>query len=144
YMPTPGIVDIRLLINNNELPDETFIDGLFEFLKAEKVRPLTDQVLIAAPEIVEYNIDLIYYIREYDRNNAPAVQQRLADELSSYIAWQGTKIGRDIVPSVLIRNLMEAGIKRVIINSPVFTKLEHYQLARVDSVNVVFGGLEND
>ena len=32
-----------------------------EVLSADKVRPLTDHVTVAAPETVPYNIDVTYY-----------------------------------------------------------------------------------
>ena len=46
-----------------------------------------------------------------------------------YIAWQSGKLGRDVNPSKLISLLMQTGIKRVDVRSPVFTSLRDGNLA---------------
>lgn len=58
--------------------------------------------------------------------------------------WQTEKIGRDINPSYLIQKMMEAGIKRVEVKSPVFTVLNDKTVARTGTVSVTYGGVEND
>ena len=60
-----------------------------------------------------------------------------------YIVWQKEKLGRDINPSELIAQLMQTGVKRVEVKSPVFTKLENIQIAKEEHVMVTLGGYEN-
>ena len=43
--------------------------------------------------------------------------------MEEYIQWQSAKLGRDINPSKLHALLMQAGVKRVEISSPLFTHL---------------------
>lgn len=144
YSPEPGVVDVRILLNDGELPDESFVDGVKTFLKDKKVRPFTDYVLVSAPDIIEYDIDFVYYIRAADRNNAAGIQKRLNTALNNYILWQGNKIGRDINPSVLHRLLMETGAKRMVMNEPVFTRVPETGVARVRLVSAIYGGIEVD
>jgi phage-related baseplate assembly protein len=144
YSPDPGVVDIRVLLEGGQRPGAAFLEGLWEYLANNRVRPLTDTVLVKAPDPLEYDIDCVYYIRSVDRNNAAAIQQRLDAALDGYLAWQDRKIGRDVNPSMLSRMLMSAGIKRVEITAPVFTVAHQTQLATLRGSTVQYGGLEDD
>jgi len=144
FTPEPGVVDIRVLLYNGELPGAEFIGGLYQYLKNEKVRPFTDNVQIAAPDLADYDIDLVYYISAKDRNITTSIQSRVEQALRYYIAWQGQKIGRDINPDVIRQLFREAGAKRVPITAPEFTKLTSVQLAKLGTVNAIYGGLEDD
>jgi phage-related baseplate assembly protein len=138
------MVDIRVLLADGQLPEESFLRDLREFLLNNRVRPLTDQVVAAAPDIVEYDIDCVYYIRTIDRNNAAAIQKRFALALDNYLAWQDTKIGRDINPSVMNRMMMGSGIKRVEIRAPAFRVLRETELSKARTVQTRYGGIEID
>ena len=144
HTPTPGVVDIRVLLNDGELPGTEFINGLHEYLKEQKVRPFTDNVLIAPPNLINYDINLVYYISTRDRNISAAIKQRIESSVEYYCSWQCRKIGRDINPDVLVQLFREAGAKRLSVTTPIFTPLTPSQLAYADTVNVIFGGLEDD
>jgi phage-related baseplate assembly protein len=58
--------------------------------------------------------------------------------------WQKTKIGRDINPDELVKLVKEAGAKRVVVTSPVFTTIASGEVAKLTSQTVTYGGLEND
>ena len=117
----------------------------------------------------------VYDFRQYDR-----IWQRVAPNLEpypgaeqtagaaavqaavdKYIAWQCGKLGRDINPSKLISLLMQTGVKRVDLTSPVFTHLQDGnqtlnadmsydpaeavpQVARVMHVTIHNGGYEDE
>ena len=51
----PGEVDIFFILQDGRIPDETMLQDLADYLKNEEVRPLTDQVVVRAPEIQEYS-----------------------------------------------------------------------------------------
>lgn len=142
--PEPGIVDIRILLKDGELPNADFLSGLDTFLRENKVRPFTDYVRTAAPDVIEYDTDFAYYIRSADRNNVAGIQKRLNAALDNYIFWQDQKIGRDVNPSVLQRLLMESGIKRVVINEPAYRKISGTDVAKARRINAIFGGIEVD
>ena len=55
--PEPGEVDVRVLLAGGELPGEETLKAVSGVLNADKVRPLTDHVTVAAPETVPYDID---------------------------------------------------------------------------------------
>lgn len=142
--PTPGVVDIRFVMVDGSLPDETTIAITQEYVGQRGKRPLTDDVHILRPIIEEYAIDLVYYINASDSNAAAAIQANIAIAINDYKLWQAIKIGRDINPDRLTAKIMEAGVKRVVIKEPGFRVIPEIALAQCTGVNVVYGGLEDD
>lgn len=143
YMQSPGCVDIKVLLKNGQLPSQEIIDKVLETVSSKNVRPLTDFVTASAPNLMLFNLDMSYYIdvNEVDKN---LIHQKVQDAVNEWILWQQSKIGRDINPSRLISLCMKAGASRVEVNSPNFTIINKGEVARLDTKNVVFGGLEDD
>lgn len=142
--PTPGIVDIRFILNDGELPEQSVIEDIKEKVRDKKIRPLTDYVEIAAPEVKEYNIDLKYYINASQKNIAVTIQSEVEKAIKEYNKWQQIKIGRDINPDELLSYIKQAGAKRAIITEPVFKAIGETSIAKLVNVNVMYGGLEDD
>lgn len=142
--PEPGVVDVRFTLTGGILPDEAMCGLVLEHLSAEKVRPLTDNVLVGAPDIVEYAIDLSWYLKRSDASLLSSVTLAVEKAVESFRIWQRVCPGRDINPSALIAAIQDAGAKRVELRSPVFTELAPVQIARETSVNIAFGGMEDE
>lgn len=142
--PEPGVVDIRVLLENGEIPDEQMLQLIHKSLCADKVRPLTDLVLVSAPEIINYNIDVTYYISEQSESSTAMIQKNVQAALENYKKWQSEKMGRDVNPSKLSEMLMGSGIKRVEIRSPAFTKIEDNAVAVLSDENIIYGGVEDE
>ena len=142
--PAPGVVDIRFILNNGSIPDAAMIAGMTEYLRQRSKRPLTDNVIIAAPDIVEYNIDLTYYINTSDSSSAVQIKEQAEAALEDYKLWQSSKIGRDINPDELRKFLKNAGVKRMEVTEPRFVVLDDIEVAVLKNINVRYGGLEND
>ncbi len=142
--PEPGVVDIRILLENGKLPDDQILQLVLDTLNSDKVRPLTDYVQVSAPNIVNYNIDVTYYIPTQSESSTAVIQQKIKTAVEQYKKWQSEKMGRDINPSKLNEMLMSAGIKRVEIRSPVFTQIENNAVAILSNENVVYEGVEDE
>lgn len=141
----PGVVDVRFLLNNGQLPDAALIDGVNVYLSDDKRRPLTDKVRVQAPDKVGYDLNFTYYVRSGDKEFLEAIKKRVANAVDDYLIWQRSKIGRDINPSELIYRVINAGAKRVVVTSPVYTALSDTQVASVGTVNPdSFGGPEDE
>ena len=116
------------------------------------MRPLTDNVSVKAPTAKNYSIDLQYYIDSDNAYYADTIKARVDEAVTDYIKWQSAKVGRDIIPSELIRRVMEAGAKRVTVTSPTFTvikdgrKEDGYQveLAQCTGKTITYGGVEHE
>lgn len=142
--PEPGVVDIRFVLDGGVLPDAAMCQLVYDALSAEDVRPLTDMLVVGAPEPVGYSVRGSWKVK---RGDAPLLMQISANvqkALADYLAWQRSRPGRDIVPSKLVAMIQDAGAKRVEIEEPVFTKLSGIQIAAETSVSLTFAGMEEE
>lgn len=142
--PTPGVVDIRIMLYGGKLPSEELIKKVQEHLSADDIRPMTDKVTVAAPTTIEFNINATYYIATDKAASTAEIKRAVELATENYILWQTSKMGRDINPSYFNAMLMESGIKRVEIATPVFTEIPKGSVAVVKACNVTFGGMEDE
>ena len=142
--PTPGTVDVRILLKGGELPGAEIIQVVMDELTADEVRPLTDRVIVAAPDVVMYNIDFTYYIRENSALSAATIAANVQAAVQEFKQWQSAKMGRDVNPSYLISLLIQAGAKRVDVRSPAFINVAEKSVAQVGGTTVIDGGYESE
>lgn len=139
-----AIVDIRIVLTDGKLPSQAFLTDMEEYLETSAIRPLTDRVVVAAPDVIEYDLDLTYYIGRSNKGNAENIQTAAEEAVDAYVIWQKTHIGADINTDVLIEFLRTAGVKRVVLRSPVYRAVTDKQIAVAKAVTIVYGGLEDD
>lgn len=139
-----GIADIRVMLYGGELPDTELINKVQEYLSADTIRPMTDKVIVSAPDTVPFNINATYYISSEKESTTQEIKAAVENATENYILWQTQKMGRDINPSYFNAMLMESGIKRVEITSPVFTKIPKGSVAVIGTSTVTFGGVEDE
>ncbi|WP_404427313.1 baseplate J/gp47 family protein [Ureibacillus chungkukjangi] len=144
FSPSDGVVDIRVLLQNGEIPNQTLLDGLLSYMSDKSRRPLTDKVQVGAPEIIQYDLDVVYYLRSSDISVEQDMRARVEHSVDEYTMWQRSKIGRDINPSELTAKTILAGAKRIEISSPNHTVLSDIQVAVVNIKSVSFGGFEDE
>lgn len=150
--PKPGDIIVYPGLASGEIAKEEILKLVQNVLTDKKVRPLTDNVSVKAPTVKNYSIDLQYYIDSDNAYYADTIKTRVDEAVTDYIKWQSAKVGRDIIPSELIRRVMEAGAKRVTVNSPTFTvvkdgrKEDGYQveLAQCTGKTITYGGVEHE
>ena len=126
------------------MPGEEILKEVLDILNADKVRPLTDHVTVAAPETVPYDIDFTYWTQEGGAVSDEKVAENIAAAVRTFKEWQGARMGRDVNPSYLISLLMQAGAKRVKVRSPVDTVVPDNAVAVIGETAVVNGGAENE
>lgn len=140
---TPGEVDIYVTMADGTIPDEGFLQELEKYLEKGNVRPLTDRVVVKKPRAIEYDIELVYYIRNEDSDKEETIKSAVQTACDNYIAWQ-KKVGRDINPSKLIYLVMEAGVKMVEVQKPVFTEIPDSAMAVPNNITLTYGGRKDD
>lgn len=143
HSPEPGKVDIYLLMKDGGIPSTEMIQTVEEHLSADTVRPLTDNVSVLPAQVVEYNLDVSFWIDRDDAVCAAEICEAAQVAVNEYVAWQKKKLGRDLNPSELIHRLKKAGVKRVEVRSPQFTITDKFTVAIASSINAVFEGLED-
>lgn len=144
WCPTPGTVDVRPVMSGGELPSGNILALVRERLNAEDVRPLTDTVIVAAPEPVEYTVSGGWYLHRDNAALAASVTGKIEAAVEEYRLWQRSAPGRDINPTRLIALLERAGAKRVELSSPTYRKLEKKEIARETAITLTFMGVEDD
>lgn len=142
--PEPGVVDIRILLQNGDLPTDAVINEVQEALNTSDIRPLTDMVTVSKPQESPFDIDVTYYIPRYSQASSNIIDAAAKEAVAQYIKWQTGKMGRDINPSRLNSMLMEAGVKRVEIRKPLFAVVPETHVARLGSQKVLNGGIEDE
>lgn len=150
--PKPGDVVVYPGLVSGEIAKAEILTLVETALTDKKVRPLTDNVSVKAPIAKNYSINLQYYIDSDNAYYADTIKARVDEAVTDYTKWQSGKVGRDIIPSELIRRIMEAGAKRVTVNSPIFTvvkdgrKEDGYQveLAQCTGKTIIYGGVEHE
>lgn len=126
------------------LPTSELKDRIYNVVNSDHVRPLTDKVTIKEPEVINYDINLSYYINSENEMLVNTIKSNVSNEINSFINWQKEKLGRDINTDELIKRLKLAGVKRVEIISPFFKKIEYNQVAVCKNMTVNYQGVEND
>ena len=148
--PSPGQVNIYVLMRDGTIAGSEIKNDVYRACNPDNVRPLTDYVVVADPETVGYNIDFTYFIPSRTTENSAQIEAAVEAAVNDYVAWQCGRLGRDINPDELRQRVMATGIKRIVLNDPIFTVLRDGrddtvpQVATVGTINIVNGGFEDE
>ena len=143
--PSPGVVNVYTLLTGGQLPQQAFLNEVEAYLSGDEIRPLTDEVHALAPEPVNYTINLDYYVLNSDAVKLQSIQEKVTLAVNEYVAWQQSKIGRDINPDELISRVRAAGAARVVHQTllPAFATLDRTEVAKCTSITITYKGLED-
>jgi phage-related baseplate assembly protein len=144
YSPNPGQVKVIFTVKGGNIPNTDMINTVINYLTADKVRPLTDQVVVVAPTVVNYDINFSYYINKKDEAKVSVIQNAVNQAVNDFVSWTKSKIGRDILPEELITRVKEAGAYKIDLTAPSKQQLTIEQIAYVNNINVIYGGLVDD
>jgi phage-related baseplate assembly protein len=134
--------NVYILLGDGKLPNVTFLTQVKQYLDALGNFPDTDKVNLYAPETVEYDLEITYYISKSRRDNEAELRSMIEDAIESYISYQGSKIGRAVDTAALIEYIRAAGAERAEIVNPTYQKVTDSQVAVCRSKKVTYGGLE--
>ena len=146
----PGYVNIFAIMKNGEIADDGTKNAILAACSDERVRPLTDCVEVADPEVVDFDIELTFYAERGSDTPLSTISDAISAAVDEYADWQCRKIGRDINPSRLMWLLRDSGAKRVEITSPTFTALRDGsdklvpQVAHLGNIKITNGGFEDE
>ncbi len=97
FSPSPGVVKVVFLLDDGSIPDQTYIDIVSSHLNAEKIRPLTDQVIVSGPQVVNANVSVRLYIS--DMTLQSFISEKATESLSSYLEQVQKTVGKDLILS---------------------------------------------
>lgn len=131
-----GVVKIIPICEDGELPDDQISAKVLAACDASEARPLTDKVVVEAPKVHEYDIELTYYTSTANESSCVQTVEGEGGAIDQYVKWQAEALGRHVNPDKL-RTLILApdgetaiGASRVVITSPEFTKLNDATIAK--------------
>lgn len=143
--PNSTEIDIVLLWDNET---GQYSDNDLAEVKAaidwDKMPVFTDTLTFQKPTAKDYSIDLDYYLYESDKYREAEIKKAVEESVKDYIAWQRSKLGRDINQNELVRRCMVSGAKRVVVRNPNFTTVQGIEIANCTSMSVTFKGWEDD
>ena len=142
--PQPGYVDCYVLLKGGNLPNTELLNAVANHLNEKTVRPLTDFVTVKRPGVLNYNLNVSYWISQDDSINAAQITAAAESAVQDYVEWQRQILGRDLNPDELIYRLKSAGVKRVVVTSPAYTAIGAGVVAIPNQINVTFAGLEDN
>ena len=137
-----GVVNIYPLTETGN-PSPELIKIISNYLSSDKIRPLTDKVVVYAPEKVNFSIvaKLILYIDA----DAETVQKLVNERLAEYKQVMSSKLGKDIVPTQIIVLLNSIyGVYKVELLSPAYQVLAKNQWANLENFNITIEGRANE
>ena len=143
--PNSTEIDVVLLWDNET---GQYSDNDLAEVKAaidwDKMPVFTDTLTFQKPTAKDYSIDLDYYLYESDKYREAEIKKAVEESVKDYIAWQRSKLGRDINQNELVRRCMVSGAKRVVVRNPNFTMVQGIEIANCTSMSVTFKGWEDD
>ena len=141
HSPSATNVDVYIWTDTGTVSQE-LKEKVKAVLNDENVRPLTDNVNIKEPNKINYSIDFDYYIDKDNETLVNIIKSNVDKTIQEFVSWQKEKIGKDINPDELIKRLKIAGVKRVVLRSPVFQKLDFNQIGINNGITSNYQGVE--
>jgi len=97
FSPQPGQVKVVFLLDDGSIPSQTYIDIVSKYLGDEKVRPLTDQVVVSAPQVVNTSVSVRVHIS--DMTLASVIEGSALKALNNYLDSVQRTVGKDLILS---------------------------------------------
>ena len=132
-----GRVKIVPICAGGELPSEDVLADVLAACSADDVRPLTDMVQVAAPDVELYDIELTYWTTKAKESEVVRNVEGSGGAIDRYINWQGSNLNQDINPDELRKLILcphwgddLTGATRVTITKPEYKELPYTTVAK--------------
>jgi phage-related baseplate assembly protein len=113
----PGKTGVTILMDTG-IPTEEELEDMQEYLSSDEIRPLTDQVIVSAPGVVEYEVEITYYGADRPEPGGEELKELVTQAVNNYVTWQSGKLGRRINPGKLTALVIQTGAERVEVIHP--------------------------
>jgi phage-related baseplate assembly protein len=108
---TPGVVEIYPLMADGSVTPSQVITAVQNACNAEKVRPLTDTVLVQAPTRVNYTISAELTV--FVNSDQTAIINQVTAALQAYVDNKRSVLGQDVTESQVIAQCQIPGVYSV-------------------------------
>ncbi len=136
----PGVVKVYPLMRTGN-PTEEILDLVAGVLNDDKIRPLTDYVMVESP--TEVTFEITANVTLYTTADLDTVKAEVNTKLNAYKANMRSLLGRDIVPTKIISIINGVyGVYKVDLSSPSYRKLVENEWAHCTSIIINYTGVE--
>lgn len=162
--PSPGVVEVYPLTKTGN-PSAEILAIVQKYLSDDKIRPLTDNVIVKSPERVEFELNANIYLFAYA--DKTSVTTTINAKLSEYKIALAEKLGKDVIRTQIIsilnsvygvfkvdladlRQRLKDGTSVTPFNaanqaaSPLDIDILDYQWADLKTFNITIGGYANE
>lgn len=159
--PSPGVVQLVILMKNGELPSDEILDKVFKVCSDKRVRPLTDNLKVVKPNVVNYDISLTYYIdknfAQYESSYRKIIEGDKLDcssgSIRNYIDYHKNNLGKSVNCDELKYELQSSAayttldnkvitvIRKVDFETPFNITIKDTEIAQNKTLKIVYGGL---
>ncbi|AIY79427.1 baseplate J-like family protein [Clostridium botulinum 202F] len=159
--PSPGVVKILVVVDNGEIPSQEILNKVYKECSPKDRRPLTDKVEVGTPDVIEYDIELTYYLDKNFLTQEGKWRKSIEGEklnyedgsIRNFINWQQEEIGKSINVEELkyqilnsasynINDRLLSGVRRLIVSKPGYDEIKENEIAKVKNITVKYGGME--
>ncbi|WP_395060410.1 baseplate J/gp47 family protein [Polaromonas sp.] len=136
--PTPGVVNLHPLVKTG-LPSAAVKAAVLAACNADRVRPLTDQVNVLDPVIVDYAITA--QLTLFSTADAALAQSEAEKAAVAYRDRQQARLGQDIVRTQIIEVLHSYGVYSVALPQPAADQvLSDHSWPRCTAITITVAG----
>lgn len=139
--PNPGEVDIKPILQGGELPQEINLQRVRAIFDENTNYPNTTRLTISTPDVLEFDIDLTYYISIDKKVEELEIKASVENAIEDFINYQKSNLNIYLNPDDLRKRILNAGAYRVDIVKPTFDKSASGKLTRVGTKTINYGGL---
>ena len=100
-------------------------------------------MIVEAPAVVNYTIDLTFYIDEANSVSAESIRNAVVQAVNGFVDDTRIQLGVDINVTDLIARIRNAGALRVTVKSPKQMVVSVNEVAIPTEVKINYGGLVN-
>ena len=138
-----GTVMINPLMSGGKIPTQAVLDEVVENLFSRRFRKIGDKVIVEAPVVVNYTIDLTFYVDRANSVSAESIRNSVTQAVTGFVDDTRIQLGVDINTTDLIARIRNAGALRVTVKSPKQTVVSVNEVAIPTEIKVNYGGLVN-
>lgn len=117
--PTPGTVNIYPLVEGGVTTPTPILDAVSAACNSEKVRPLTDTVVVQSPTFVTYFMDV--EIEVYNTYDSDTVKAQVEAALEAFGELRLTQLGKDVTESQVLSISHIEGVYRAVLAATIGT-----------------------
>lgn len=109
--PTPGAVYLYPLMNDGSPTPTQILNAVFAACNADRIRPLTDTVVVQTPTRIDYSLQADLTLYDYADPSVIVVAVQAA--LQAFVDERRTQLGKDVVDTQIIRVCQIDGVYSV-------------------------------